>query len=77
MNWALLINNTYDDRLLMNCLMKRRPRGRGSGVFADEQQFIFFYRFKNGDLAHAARCRNANVPGIFETAVIFLALHIS
>ena len=27
--------------------------------------------------SRAARSRNANVPGIFETAVIFLALHIS
>lgn len=51
--------------------------GERGKVFADEQQFIFFYRFKNGDLAHTVRCRNANVPGIFETAVIFLALHIS
>lgn len=39
----------------MNCLMKRRQRGwKGSKVFADEQQFtyFFFYRFQNGELAH-------------------------
>lgn len=47
-------------------------------VFADAQQFFGGFLDLKTETAHThiPRCKNANVPGISETAVIFLALHI-
>lgn len=73
-NSAPLINNTYDDRLLMNCLMKR---GCGYWFSLTHNSFGVFLDLKTEAAhTHIPRCKNANVAGISETAVIFLALHI-
>lgn len=79
-NSAPLINNTYDDRLLMNCLMKRRCvlwGGAGTGFRWRTTVLGVFLDLKTETAhTHIPRCKNANVSGISETAVIFLALHI-
>ncbi len=53
MNQALLINNTYDDRFADELSNEEEAVWEGGeGGFLLTNSNLFFYRFKNRDLAH-------------------------